>query len=81
MNDNELESLKNYLGLESIEDTKKYLQIMKELESYGHWGNKISSYLTSILSNNEGYKSFIPPKQVELYKTLFNDLTEYYGGE
>ena len=54
---------------------------MKELESYGHWGNKISSYLTSILSNNEGYKSFIPPKQVELYKSLFNDITKYYGGE
>ena len=68
---NDLESLQEYLGLESIDDAKKAMWILDELKIYGDWGDKVASYFSSILSGSGGYRSFIPEKQVETYKTLF----------
>lgn len=68
---NELESIKKYYGLESIEDAEKVKYIIEELENLGDWGNKVLSYFTGILSSVEGTKSFIPKEKVELYKSLF----------
>ena len=40
-NKEELESLQNYLGLETVEEARKAKWILDELEVYGEWGDKI----------------------------------------
>ena len=71
-NKEELESLQNYLGLETVEEARKAKWILDELEVYGEWGDKISTYLIALLSENNGTRSFIPENQVEAYKSLFD---------
>lgn len=74
MNEEKLEKLKEYLGLEEIDDARKAQWILDELESYGDWGNKVSSYFMSILSGTEGTRTLISEDKVSAYKTLFSDL-------
>lgn len=66
-----LEALQEYLGLENINDAKKAMWILDELRVYGNWGDKVSSYFSSILSGAEGSRTLIPEKQIEIYKALF----------
>ena len=76
-----LESQQEYLGLNSIEDVEKVNLILEELENYGERGKKLSVYLTSILSGNEGTRAIIPENQLNAYVSLFNGLTENERGE
>lgn len=71
-NKEELESLQNYLGLETVEEARKAKWILDELEVYGEWGDKISTYFIALLSGNKGTRSFIPENQIEAYKSLFD---------
>lgn len=79
--DEELEKLKEYLGLEKIEDAEKAKKILDELENYGNWGNKVSSYFMSILSGTEGSRSLIPENKVSAYKALFSEINITDNGE
>ena len=70
----ELEKLREYLGLENIEDAEKAKRILDELKVYGDWGNKVSSYFMSILSGTDGSRTLISENKVKAYKTLFSDI-------
>ena len=70
----ELEKLREYLGLENIEDAEKAKCILDELKVYGDWGNKVSSYFMSILSGTDGSRTLISENKVKAYKTLFSDI-------
>lgn len=70
----ELEKLREYLGLENIEDAEKAKWILDELKVYGDWGNKVSSYFMSILSGTEGSRTLISENKVSAFKTLFSDI-------
>lgn len=75
------EKLKEYLGLENIEDAKKAQWIIEELESYGKWGDKVSSYFMSILSGTEGNRTLLKEDKVSAYKTLFQNINLTPDGE
>lgn len=77
----ELEKLKEYLGLEKIEDAEKAKRILDELEKYGNWGNKVSSYFMSILSGTEGSRTLIPENKINAYKALFSEINITDNGE
>ena len=70
----ELEKLREYLGLENSEDAEKAKRILDELKVYGDWGNKVSSYFMSILSGTDGSRTLISENKVKAYKTLFSDI-------
>lgn len=76
MKNEDLEKLKEYLGLDDIDDARKAQWILNELEMYGDWGHKVSVYLSSILSGTEGSKSFISEKNINAYKSLFSDFSD-----
>lgn len=69
----ELEELKKYLGLDSLDDARKAKWILDELKIYGSWGDKVSVYLTSILSGHDGTRTFIPENRINAFKTLFEN--------
>lgn len=72
--DNTLESVMKYFGLEDKETAEKVQWILEELHSnYGSWGDKVSSYLSGILSGTPGMKTLISPTQIEAYKSLFKN--------
>ena len=70
---NDIESVMKYFGLEDRETAEKLSWILEELHTnYGSWGDKVSSYLSGILSGTQGTRTFISPSQVETYKSLFS---------
>lgn len=67
-----IESVMKYFGLEDEELAEKLCWILEELHTnYGPWGDKVSSYLSSLLSGTSGSRSLIPPSSIETYKSLF----------
>ena len=70
----ELEKLREYLGLHNIEDADTAKWLLDELKVYGDWGNKVSSYFMSILSGTDGSRTLISENKVKAYKTLFSDI-------
>lgn len=65
--------LGDYLGLESEGDLELYEILETELGAMGAWGNKILTYLNSVLSRNKRYKDYVQKEDMDLYKKLLSD--------
>lgn len=74
MTKEEIQALQKYLKLEKEDDAEKVAWILDELKNYGEWGDKVSVYLTSILSGTDGENLFLPKNQVEAFKSLFQEI-------
>jgi hypothetical protein len=53
----------------SPEDKNKLSEVKKLLGDFGEWGQKIDTYLTSIISGTVG--QYVPETKVEAYKNIF----------
>lgn len=67
------EELKNYLGLETIEEAKLFELLETEYMQMGPWGSKIITYLRSILSRNKRYNTYIQKEDQDLFKKIIKD--------
>lgn len=67
------EAIKDYLGLESIEQAKLYEILEYELTQMGDWGTKILTYLRAILSRNRRYSTYVQESDRELFENLLKE--------
>ena len=67
------EAIKDYLGLESIEQAKLYEVLEYELSQMGDWGTKILTYLKAILSRNRRYSSYVQKSDQEFFEGLLKE--------
>lgn len=68
-----LKSLQEYLGLEDEQQAALYDLLEIELGAMGEWGEKILTYLKSILSRNKRYKTYVQKEDLDLYRKLLED--------